>query len=100
MRVKEHPELDDSKLLNEKENKDFQHNIGVCQCIIVAVIFYVSYSVYSLSRLLGALWVGHIDLSRRIFVYLKKYPKRGYAINPQPLTINSNYEKVHMKYDF
>ena len=37
---------------------------------------------------------------RRIFGYLKNYPKRGYEINPQPLTIDSNYGKVQMKYGF
>ena len=44
--------------------------------------------------------VGHIDLSRRIFCYLKNYPKQGYAINPQPLNVDVEYEKVKMKYDF
>ena len=53
-----------------------------------------------LSGLLDAPWVGHLDLSRSIFGYLKKYPKIGYANNPQPLTIDANFEKVQMKYDF
>ena len=44
--------------------------------------------------------VGLLDMARRIFGYLNKYPKRGYSINPQPLTINADYEKVHMKYYF
>ena len=44
--------------------------------------------------------LGHIELAKRIFGYLSKYPKRGYAINPQPLTIASDYENVQMKYDF
>ena len=39
-------------------------------------------------------------MSRRIFGYLKKYPKRGHAINPQPLNVDVNYEKVKMKYYF
>ena len=30
IRIKEHPELDDYSLLNEKYPKDFQHIIGVC----------------------------------------------------------------------
>ena len=37
---------------------------------------------------------------RRIFGYLNNYPKRGYATNPRPLTIDSNYYKVQMNYDF
>ena len=44
--------------------------------------------------------VGNIELARRIFGYFKKYPKIGYSINPQPLTISANYGKFQMKYDF
>ena len=31
---------------------------------------------------------------------MKKYPKRGYALNPQPLTIYMQYDKVEIKMDF
>ena len=31
---------------------------------------------------------------------MKKFQKRGYAINPQPLNIDADYEKVQMKYYF
>ena len=100
MRFEEHPELYDSKFLNEKEHKEFQHIIGVCQWIIFVGIFDLSYSVYSLSGFLDATQLGHIDMDRRTFGYLKKYLEIGYAINPQPMTIDANYEKVHMKYYF
>ena len=43
--------------------------------------------------------MGHLELARRIFGYLKKYPKMWYAINPQPLTIDVDYEKVQMNHD-
>ena len=45
MRVKEHPELDNYIFLNEKEHKEFQHMIGVCQWMIVAGIFDLTYAV-------------------------------------------------------
>ena len=45
MRIKEHTRLDDYKFLNEKDNKDFQHIIGVCKCLIVAVTFDLEYAV-------------------------------------------------------
>ena len=100
MRVKKHPELDDSPLLNEKYHKYFQHIIRVCQRLIVVVRFDVSYYVSSLSRLLDAPQVVHTELARIIFGYLKNYPKRRYAINPHPLTIDAKYDKVYTKYDF
>ena len=31
---------------------------------------------------------------------MKQYPKLVYEINPQPLTVDADYEKVQMKYDF
>ena len=70
-RVKEHPELDDSPSLIEKEHKKFQHTIGVCQWLVVSGIFDLAYFVSLLSRLLAAPWVGHLELARRIFGYLK-----------------------------
>ena len=88
------------RVLNGKYHKEFQHNIGVRQWLIVAGIFYLAYAVSSLSRFSDAPQVGHIELSRRISGYLKKYPKIGYAINPKPLTIDAYYYKFHMRYDF
>ena len=58
----------------------------------------LAYYVTSLNRFSFAPQVGHIDLFRRIFGYLKKYPKRGYEIKLQPPTINSGYEKFQIKY--
>ena len=100
MLVKEHPELDDSPILNEKQHKDFHHIIGMCQCLIVAGRFDLSYSVSTLSRFLTAPQVGNIDLTRRIFGFLNNYPKIKCAINPHLLTTYANYEKFHRKYDF
>ena len=97
MRVKENPELDYYPLLNDKEHTGFQHIIGVCQWMIVAVGFDLAYAVSKLSSFLDAPRVGHIDLIIRIFCYLKKYPKRRYAINPHPLTIDADYESVQRR---
>ena len=66
--------------------------------MIVAVGFDLSYDVSSFCMFSSAPWVCHINLSRKIFGYSKKNPKRGYIINPQPLTIDVDYEKVQMKY--
>ena len=68
--------------------------------MIVSDIFDLEYSVSSLSMFLTAPRVGHIELPIIIFGYLKNNPKRGYEINPQPLNIDVNDEKFHMKYYF
>ena len=68
--------------------------------MIVSGSFDLAYSVSSLNRFLAAPRVGYIDMARNIFGYLKNYPERGCAINPQPLKIYVGYEKVQIKYDF
>ena len=41
-----------------------------------------------------------MELSNKVFGYLNKYPKQGYIINPQPLTIDIEYNKLELKMDF
>ena len=66
--------------------------------MIVAGIFDLAYYLSSMIRFSAVPKVGHVDLTRRMFGYLKNYPKIGYAIEPQPLTIDADYEKVQMSY--
>ena len=100
MKFKEKPDMDDSPFLNDKYHKDFQHIIGVCQWLIFVGVFYLSYAASSLSRFSDAPRVGHLDLVRKIFGYLRNYPKLGYEINPHPLIVDADYEKVQMNYYF
>eukprot|EP00957_Ditylum_brightwellii_P029302 2214856-Ditylum_brightwellii.AAC.1 len=44
--------------------------------------------------------VGHLKLARKVFGYLKKYPKRGYVINTTLLQLDLDYQKVDLKLDF
>eukprot|EP00957_Ditylum_brightwellii_P011276 852974-Ditylum_brightwellii.AAC.1 len=44
--------------------------------------------------------VEHLKVARKIFGYLKKYPKRGCVINPIPLQLDLDYQKVDLKLDF
>ena len=60
----------------------------------------LTHSVTPISRLSAAPREGDLELSKQVFVYLKKYIKHGYDINTQPLTINMEYEKVELKMDF
>jgi hypothetical protein len=94
------PELDNSDLLDEAEHNEFQHIIGVGQWLIVAGRFDTTYAVALFSRFAAAPRKGHLILTRQIFRYLKKYPKRGYDINQEPLKVDMPYEKVGVKLDF
>jgi len=50
LRVREHPELDNTTFCSEAEHKQYQHIIGVCQWLVIAGRFDINYAVSSLSR--------------------------------------------------
>ena len=100
MSPKIHPELDDSEPLGDEEIAHYQHIIGVCQWLVVAGRMDINYAVASLSRFSVAPRRGHLDLAKKIFGYLKKYPRRGYIINPKPPKIAAEYQRVELKQDF
>ena len=62
--------------------------------------FDLAYAIISLSIFSAAPREGHLELVNKAFGYMEKYPKREYAINPQPMTINMEYNKVELKMDF
>lgn len=95
-----HPELDDSPLLKEEGIRHFQHIIGVSQWLINTGRFDIQYATCSLSRFSIAPREGHLDMAKRIFGYLRKYPKKGYVINPDPPTIDLEYEDVSVHTDY
>ena len=54
----------------------------------------------SLSRYSVAPREGHLALAQKIFGYLRKYPKRGYIVNPAPPKIDIEYQNIESKSDF
>ena len=66
----------------------------------MAGIFDLTYDVPSPRRFSVAPREGQLELVKKVFGYMKKYPKRGYAINTQPLTIDMEYNKVGMNIHF
>ena len=63
-------------------------------------IFDLMYDVTYTSRFSATPGEGQLELAKNLFGYLNKYPNQGYAINPQPLTIYMEYEKVELNMDF
>ena len=77
----DHPEQDDSPLLNEEGITDFQSVIGVCQWISIAAWMDMTFAVSSISRFASKPREGHMRKALKIIGYLKKYPKKGYVID-------------------
>jgi hypothetical protein len=94
------PELDDSEFLCGNDISHYQHIIGTGQWLIVAGRFDLTFAISSLSRFSAAPRKGHLDLARKVFGYLRKYPRRGYVINPEPPKIEAPYDEVQLPQDF
>jgi hypothetical protein len=73
----ENPELDDSTFLIGDKISHYQHIIGTGQWLIVAGRFDLTFAISSLSRFSAAPRQGHLALAKKVFGYLRKYPKRG-----------------------
>ena len=95
-----HPELDTSELLNEEEIRQYQKIVGIGQWLVVAGRFDINFAISLLSRYAAAPRKGCLSLAEDVSGYLKKYPSRGYVINPSPPSIDSKYETVKLKEDF
>jgi Reverse transcriptase (RNA-dependent DNA polymerase) len=95
-----HPELDTSEPLDENGTKQYQKIIGIGQWLVVAGRFDINFAISSLSRYAAAPRKGHLDMAEDILGYLKKYPAKGYVINPKPPKIDHRYETVKLKEDF
>ena len=103
--VNDHPEEDDTPELNEEGITEFQSIIGVCQWISTAGRFDITFAVSSLSRFCANPREGHLRRAIKILGYLKKYPKRGYFIDPRDPILNVDYDDVkpdfgHQYHDF
>ena len=100
----DHPELDDSPFLDESGITDYQSIIGVCQWVSISARMDIAFAVSSLSRFASKPREGHLKRALKILGYLKKYPKKGYVIDPRPPTVNINYVDVKAnfgnQYDF
>ena len=89
----DHPELDDSSLLEEPDIKIYQSLIGSLQWAITLGRFDISVSVMVMSCFCIAPRVGHMERLKKIFGYLRKYPDRAIRFRPGILD-NKKFFKV------
>jgi hypothetical protein len=77
MATNDHPELDDSGLLNHDDHSKYRMLIGCGQWAIILGHLDVMYAVQTMARFSHAPKQGHIDRMLRVFGYLKAYMKQG-----------------------
>ena len=96
-----HPEEDITELCDAPGIREFQKIIGICQWIITLGRIDIQMATSSLGRFLSAPRLGHLELAKKILGYLKKYPRKGFVINPAAGTFTTNdYDDVKCTQDF
>jgi hypothetical protein len=77
MATNDHPELDDSGLLNHDDHSKYRMLIGCGQWAIILGHLDVMYAVQTMARFSHAPKQGHLNRMLRVFGYLKAYMKQG-----------------------
>jgi hypothetical protein len=86
MAPNDHPENDDTDLLNEKEHRAYQRLIGILQWLVSLGRFDICYAVSSLSRFNSAPRKGQMQRAIRVFGYLECSPRKSIEINSSELS--------------
>jgi hypothetical protein len=81
MTAGDHPELDDSPLLNDDKHRKYQMIIGMLNWVVTIGRLDVAFSTSSLSRFTACPREGHLDRSLHVFGYLKKRPNRRIVVD-------------------
>ena len=90
----DHPESDQTPTLDENGIKHYQRIIGICQWLVTSGHYDINFAVASLSRFSVEPREGHLKRAIKILGYLKKFPTRGYIVDPSPPEVNIKYDKI------
>ena len=87
MATGDHPETDDSGLLNSDEHSKYRMLIGCGQWAITLGRFDVMFAVQTMARFTASPREGHFSRMLRVFGYLKRNPKYGIGINTDEIVL-------------
>ena len=86
----DHPEDDDTALLNDHYHKIYQQLLGMLNWLVTIGRFDISFATSSLARFVACPRQGHLDRLKHVFGYLKKWPNRRIRIDSgDPMLIGS-----------
>jgi hypothetical protein len=80
MKPGDHPEEDDSPLLDNEQHRLYKSMIGMLQSMVSIGRMGICYAVSSMSRFCVSPREGHMHQVFMIFGYLKKYPNEAIRI--------------------
>ena len=79
----DHPEFDDSDLLDEEGIKKYQSMIGACQWAVSLGRFDIHTAVMTMPQFRIAPRQGHLDRLKRIYGYLKKFSEGSIRVRTE-----------------
>ncbi len=80
---KDHPELDDSELLDEEGQNKYQSMIGSLGWAVLLGRIDITCAVMTMSSFRQAPRVGHLDRLKRIYSFLRNYKKTSIKFRPE-----------------
>ena len=96
MSPSDHPEEDDTDLLDATQHKVYQQMLGMLNWLVTIGRFDIAFATSSLARFVACPRKGHLDRLKHVFGYLKKWPNRRIRIDSRdPILIGS--EEVFQK---
>ena len=91
----EHPELNDSSLLNQNDHRKYQMLIGMLQWLVTIGKPELCSTVASLNRFAAAPRQRHLELAIRVFGYLKTTVNKQIAIDSRPM----DFTRIHPEFE-
>ncbi len=96
MKTNDHPEEDDSPILNNDMHREYQSLVGMLQWAVSLCRIDVCYAVSSMSRFCSCPREGHFTRLLRIWGYLKKYPSRSLRISEKMYELESEKLDINL----
>jgi hypothetical protein len=95
----DHPEMDTSKLLDDKGHRKYQMLIGMLVWVVTVGRIDMAHATSSLSRFTACPRQGHVERLLRVFRYLKKWPNwRIVADSREPIYYKGAQDALDMDY--
>ena len=90
MATNDHPEIDETCLLDSDDHSKYRMLIGCAQWAIIIGRIDITYATQTMAKFSAAPREGHLKRVLRIFGYLKAYTKHGIMYAPGKLTVNGS----------
>ena len=95
----DHPEEDNTKILDKEKHREYQSLIGMAQWLVTPGRLNICYAISSLSRFCSSPREGHYKRVLRLWGYLQKYPDKSICFDARKPMYNIK-EFEQLKPDF